>query len=404
MKIAFLTDKYYPSFDANSLVVKNVCEELVKRGEEVFVLPNSFSENDKEYLDYEGVKVVRHRTFGGKDLLKSCLKKGKFFRAIEVFLGLVKSKLFKKIKLNTKADFQTVDFLDEWIVKNKIDVVVSTCLTVELSFPLLYLRKRGKLNCKWIFYMLDPFESHEYYRRVEKVKKLRRIQHEIMEKCDGVVSTDLIKQDTEKWETKEIIDKITVVGFPKITEPKYVSTKDDILLNSDKVNIVCTGSKNELTRNSDYTVNLCKSLDNGKYIFHFVGNGWAEEDYSVGNLHFYKPRSWQAAINLQLNADFLLNIGNSVVNQVPSKILEYICTGKPIINTYKHVACPSLKILVGYDVVNIREGNDLIVEKNKLEKYLETRHNSLSFDKIKQQYVEYSPEYVVELLLRCTNS
>ena len=35
------------------------------------------------------------------------------------------------------------------------------------------------------------------------------------------------------------------------------------------------------------------------------------------------------------DADVLINIGNSISNQLPSKLLEYIGTGKPIINFYR---------------------------------------------------------------------
>ena len=44
----------------------------------------------------------------------------------------------------------------------------------------------------------------------------------------------------------------------------------------------------------------------------------------------------------------LVNIGNSVDNFMPSKIFEYISTGKPIINVYKIPECPTLKYLAEY--------------------------------------------------------
>lgn len=54
--------------------------------------------------------------------------------------------------------------------------------------------------------------------------------------------------------------------------------------------------------------------------------------------------------------DVLINIGNSVDNQMPSKIFEYISTGKPIINIYKSPECPTLKYLTKYPLaLNIGE-------------------------------------------------
>ena len=57
-------------------------------------------------------------------------------------------------------------------------------------------------------------------------------------------------------------------------------------------------------------------------------------------------------------ADILVNIGNAVDNQMPSKIFEYISTGKPIINIYKSRECPTLKYLEKYPAaLNIFEGD-----------------------------------------------
>ena len=42
------------------------------------------------------------------------------------------------------------------------------------------------------------------------------------------------------------------------------------------------------------------------------------------------------------DADVLINIGNSVPVHMPSKTLEYINTGKPMVNFYKFADCPTL--------------------------------------------------------------
>ena len=47
--------------------------------------------------------------------------------------------------------------------------------------------------------------------------------------------------------------------------------------------------------------------------------------------------SHTVAIQYMSEADFLLNIGNSISSMVPSKIFEYISTGKPIISIYSNI-------------------------------------------------------------------
>ena len=247
--------------------------------------------------------------------------------------------------------------------------------------------------------MIDPFESHSYYRGIEKVATLRKIQHEIMEQCDNVVMTGLIYNDTKEWETKEILNKITIVEFPKIEKPIMQPCDDDIVLDTTKINVVCTGSKNETVRNSEYTLKLCERLKDENVLFHFIGHGWCETEREVrGNCIFYKARSHQAIRNLQLNADFLLNIGNVVINQLPSKVLEYISTGKPIINIIKSKNCPTIKLLERTDSITVFEGDNLETSIARIKTFISVQHKENNFDEIEKQYKIYTPRYVAEQL------
>ena len=53
------------------------------------------------------------------------------------------------------------------------------------------------------------------------------------------------------------------------------------------------------------------------------------------NIHFLGKKRKEDIIRIYQEADILVNIGNSIDNQMPSKIFEYISTGKPILNFYK---------------------------------------------------------------------
>lgn len=400
MKILFLTDEFYPIFGANSLVVNTLCEQFVQDGHEAVVMPSCYDKSLPEEETYRDIKIIRKIPADTKQNLKTNFNKERFIDSAKVLFNLIKTKLNKKVRVRVNSRIFARKFLREWIDENGINAVISINCSIELSFPLLYLRKRKQLNCKWIFYMIDPFESHEYYRSISAVKKLREIQHEIMEKCDGIVATDLIYKDTAEWESKEILKKITVLGFPKIVEPHYVSCDDDIEMDKSKINIVCTGSKNEKERNSDYTMQICKSLADRNIIFHFVGIGWTTEDKVIDHVCYYRKRSYQAVLNLQQNADFLLNIGNKSSNQLPSKILEYISTGKPIINIYKNENCPTLNLLKGYDALNVFEKLPIYVAKQVVLDYIYLKREKCLFESIEKEYYQYTAKFVARNMLQ----
>ena len=94
-------------------------------------------------------------------------------------------------------------------------------------------------------------------------------------------------------------------------------------------------------------------------------------------------------------AHILINIGNTVRNQLPSKIIDYIATGKPIINLSQIEECSSKKILSTYRYsldVNVKQ---IIKKKENIAKFVkECKGKRIPWNEIQYQYKEYSPDYV----------
>lgn len=397
MKVVFLTDIFYPNFGANSLVVKTIAEEFVKDGHQVAVIPFVYDKTLPKTDNCDGIKVERIIASDDKKSFAKNLFHGRIITALKIGIKYIKTKLSQKRNLSLLGNISARRTLLNYLKKEKVDAIVSICCSIELSFPLLTLRKKGKLPCKWIFYMIDPFESHQYYRSIEKVETLRKIQHEIMSNCDAVIATNLIYSDTKQWETDEILKKITIIEFPKIQKCVKMPCKDEIILDKDKINIVCTGTKNEIVRSSKYAFKLFDLLDEKNVNVHFVGFGWCDKDYDYGDKYFlHTPRSHNAIKNLQIDADYLLNIGNVITNQLPSKVLEYISVGKPIINLYKAMECPTISLLSKCESLNLNENESVEINVARLKEYILSKHENISFDEIEKIFVEYTPRFVAD--------
>ena len=96
-------------------------------------------------------------------------------------------------------------------------------------------------------------------------------------------------------------------------------------------------------------------------------------------------------------SDILINIGNTIDNQVPSKIFDYISKRKPIINLYKISNCPSLKYLKKYPLaLNLEESDKAFAEnKEKINcflKDLDSLHK-ISTEDILNIYQDCTPSY-----------
>ena len=401
MNFLFLTDEFHPNFGANSLVVRTVCRGLTEKGHRVFVAPAFYDGSLPAREEWEGIEIVRGMPGDTKDNFKNYLKQGHFVTATKLLHVLLWAKVAGPHKLSHKKGICARSWLEDLIRQEKIDVAVSINCSIERGFPLLYLKEKGRLPAKWYLYMLDPFEDHEYYRTHQSVKYLRRLQHRMMRSCDRVLATELIYQGVAKWECPCILEKIVKTEFPKIEKPEYAQCVDEVPLDPAFTHVVCTGSKNEQVRSSTFTLALCRQVEDLPVQFHFVGYGWVEgsEAKKDGNCIFYPPHSPQCAKNLQLKADFLWNIGNKVVNQLPSKVLEYISTGKPVINTYKDEKCPAKALLEDSDSLNLWEGEKEEDAAEKLRTFLKTTHENITFSEIEKRFSQYTPAYVTAQFL-----
>jgi hypothetical protein len=108
--------------------------------------------------------------------------------------------------------------------------------------------------------------------------------------------------------------------------------------------------------------------------------------------------SQQSVNNLLLNADYLVNIGNSIINTLPSKIFEYFNACRPIINFYKSPNCPTLRYTERYpNCINIYE-DDEIFKSNiiELKNFIKMQLREITFNEIRDIFNDCTVDNVGE--------
>ena len=101
------------------------------------------------------------------------------------------------------------------------------------------------------------------------------------------------------------------------------------------------------------------------------------------------------------SADFLVAVGNSVSNQVPSKIFEYISFGKPIIYFFEVDDDSNLEILKKYpNSICIKQEKNITEESTlELKHFCENNNNRTTpFEKVAELYPDALPEYTASLI------
>lgn len=205
----------------------------------------------------------------------------------------------------------------------------------------------------WTAVCFDPFFSNRIYDP-ERREARKKLEESVLAGAQRVLITYPTDRDYLRTGVA-FRDKILGVEMPGIAP--CVKTAN----NSEREKCRCTffGSLYREIRNPRQTAALFMTAGDSIEM-RFAGrlvDATEAELFPAGNTCKVIGELSGAALAEEYDAaDVLVNIGNAVDNQMPSKIFEYISTGKPIINIFKSPECPTLKYLEKYPLaLNIPE-------------------------------------------------
>lgn len=406
MKVLFVTTNHFP-FDGtcsnilNILLSQKVFSDDKNLEISVLASKEKYDEPYFETINKIGIYRVLSWTLLNRNNFISTLKNN----PIKGVNGLASRLLLHfDIKYNKKHyyDKNTYKVYKNEIKKidkdNKFDVIVSISGRYDATFAVSdYLEKNSR---RFVFYQVDPLETNKSFKRDSLFERQQReLQiHRISRK---VLTTPIIlkeKQGNKNYSSRDL-DKILSIEFPLVS-PKMTQDLSEARDNDCKNNpIVCMflGTIYGGVRDPKYTLRLFKEVVGEDVELHLVGVNENDIPSAYGGpaIKCFGRQSIEVCTRMVENADFLVNIGNTVENQVPSKIFDYISSGKPIINICKSNNCPSLNYLVKYpDVLNIVEDEDRFFEHVKqLCEYINRYHSRIPKDVIMKLFGNCTPEY-----------
>ena len=199
-------------------------------------------------------------------------------------------------------------------------------------------------DLKWIMDMGDPFcflkeSPPNNFFLFDKLNE--RIEGACFNSSDGVaVTTPETKQEYSRIFPKEV-NKIKVI--PPLLSPDVSSLIKDNQgkrsVPTSNIKLVFLGTLYSEIRHPEGLLKLLNTASNKlekKLEIHFVGptNNVDVSSFSFPNIsiNFHDRVSRSSVLKYLQDADVLINIGNSTKYQLPSKLVEYVSTGKPILN------------------------------------------------------------------------
>lgn len=258
-----------------------------------------------------------------------------------------------------------------------------------------------------ILFLMDPVNiSHNCMIGEKRISNRDRIP---FDHYDYIFTTPATAKAMLEQDYKVYKNKIVVSEFPLLEKHVCSDTNVDVAYNPNMINLLYCGTIYEdcTVRDPSHLLRMIDHLDEHFAIW-FVGTGCKELGDSINlntkaELHFLNPQSHETVIGLMENADVLINIANNIPVYTPSKLIEYISTGKPILNFYQQDNDPTLPYIDKYPLSkNVRKTSfdkDDHTANGIIQFCKENKGKTIDFETISRLFETCTPEYVANQIM-----
>lgn len=338
-KILLLTVGYNDS-DANSICARNVAEELYSRGNVVDMCCIKKSINDVDGQTSFGklFYVLNEYT----KILCRLEQKGVSFSKLPKLIQYA-IKIKQKIKSigYTRTGNQYGDTIirkDFYaaVQRNQMSGNYDAIVAIAQPFGWAVLANELKERypgAKIYLYMLDPY-IYNYTLPQSKIEYRKKQFKRFTNNLDGIIFTRGIKEEAEKHNCT-IRKRSITVDLPNMIPHKTMQTKNYL----DKIELMFAGRFYPDIRNPQKMFKVLRQILDERTIFSMfsrgcdaMANSFTQSCPHVKQMDFLPHEKY---VKYFEGVDILVNLENTIPNQLPSKVFEYIASGKPIINFYE---------------------------------------------------------------------
>ena len=293
-----------------------------------------------------------------------------------------------------------IDLIDRFY-KKQIEYVCKKYdidAAISLSAPFYTAKGLAKadIKAKKVVMLFDPYAKHYIYKnsRTEKQEK------SVFDAADHVFVPHLIAGEYDR-------SNLSAFEFPCLLTDKTENT--EAFLSQNKTNIVFCGSLYSDIRSPEYLYELVKKSQNPDLHITLVGGvyGKFSDEFNAKYDDFIKKHVTLAgkvdkntARRYIENADILVNIGNTIENMLPSKVLECVSTGKKVLNLCQIENCPSLPYFEKYgNALNLYTKAPITSETlADFDSFVKNK-KQISAEEILTKFADATPQYVAEQIL-----
>ena len=404
-RILVSTYSFFPFEDANTNVIMPLID-TVQENFSIDILTCNKINADGLSTEYCGLKIYRYPYETGLRAILSYWHHTAISKSIG-WMAVCKCKFKQLIASILVYIFPGKEekMIKELIQQNSYDAIISVTSPITTQWPLLQLSKKGFLKrkgIKWIPLFQDPYSF--YLGFIEISDSLLKFEKQLYMHADGVFVTPELLKSYETNALSVYRSKMCSLNLANMQQPDQLISKAR-LAQENRIHCVYIGSFQDIkVRDPEYIFKVARETPEDIF-FHFIVSTWdkscselrSRHLEGVKNVKFYDPVSLNEAKNIINEADILINVGNNASNQIPSKVIDYICTGKPIVNFFNISDDTSKRLLDRYPLaLNLWRGTDSAKQaavkiSNFCKAYLNKR---LDYQFICSLYPEYCIDHI----------
>jgi glycosyltransferase involved in cell wall biosynthesis len=219
---------------------------------------------------------------------------------------------------------------------------IDTLLTINSPFPAHLAGRKFKKkypHVRWLTFTIDPFArasdfSKQWLFRSLKARVDTAEEKGVFKTADlNFVSEEVYETDTEIF--SEVIDKVIPIPY-LLNKPE--PTVGESMFAQGKINLVYAGRFYRSIRNPEYFLRIFCSMENPDITLHLFTFSDCDDlidkyvSLSSGRIIRHAPVTTEQIPDILNQANILVSVGNSTTSFKPSKLFEYLATGKPILH------------------------------------------------------------------------
>lgn len=336
MRLLIITTPFFPDADANSHCVQNLLPALSAQGHTVEVLACA-PERIKE-THWEGYRVhsavcpslmplrqARQR-YGAFQLCRNIVHK------LDNHVRMAFKPQYRRQEVIVEAYRVLCKALKRLNAPAHYDAIIATFFPLEAAMA---AERVGGIP--WYIYQLDAYIDNFTLPKEWKQDR-EQLQTRLFSAANGSFTTPVLLKDQWMQPYAES-GKAIAVEFPCVVESGACKPYQQWETRH-TTHCAYVGTLYPVLRSPEYLVSLMARMGCGDIGLYFFGLR-QELVLQAGDYTQAKDSivcrgvvGMEDAAGVLASADFLINIDNKASNQVPSKIFDYMSTGKPIINLY----------------------------------------------------------------------